>query len=94
MVDDLPAEVREVIVRPLLASASAGGSSASNVTDSLSETEKALFEQLKIDEAAHIDDLLAALPKLSPSEILAGLLDLEFKSLVRQLPGKNFVKTV
>ena len=92
VVDDLPADVREGIVRPLLAAASEGRSAASNIADSLSETEKALFEQLKVDEAAHIDDLLAALPKLSPSEILAGLLDLEFKSLVRQLPGKNFVK--
>lgn len=94
VVDDLPADVREGIVLPLLATASEGARSASNVTGNLSEIEKALFEQLKIDEAAHIDDLLAALPKLSASEILAGLLDLEFKGLVRQLPGKNFVKTV
>ena len=94
VVDELPAEVREGIARPLLAPVSDGAPSASNFADALSETENALFEQLKVDEAVHIDVLLAALPKLSPSEILAGLLDLEFKSLVRQLPGKNFVKTV
>ena len=94
VVDELPPEIREGIVRPLLAAASDNDSSASNPTDGLSEIEKALFDQLKVDEAAHIDELLAALPQLSPSEILAGLLDLEFKGLVRQLPGKNFVKIV
>jgi predicted Rossmann fold nucleotide-binding protein DprA/Smf involved in DNA uptake len=36
--------------------------------------------------------LLSALPQLSSSEVLAALLELEFKGIVRQMPGKNFVK--
>ena len=48
---------------------------------------------LKVDEPVHIDEILDALPQFSSSEVLANLLELEFKSLIRQLPGKNFVKT-
>jgi hypothetical protein len=46
-----------------------------------------------VDEPVHIDEILDTLSQFSSSEVLATLLDLEFRSLVRQLPGKNFVKT-
>ena len=62
-------------------------------SESLSETERAIYDLLKVDESVHIDAILDALPQLSSSEVLATLLELEFKNLIRQLPGKNFVKT-
>jgi DNA processing protein len=40
----------------------------------------------------HIDDLLGRLEQYSPSEMIAVLFELEMLGLVRQLPGKNFVK--
>jgi DNA processing protein len=97
VVENLPSQVR---VR-LLASAPANGEKsesadnnrASLFSEQLSETERAIYELLKVEEAAHIDELLNALPNYSSSEVLASLLELEFKSLLRQLPGKNFVKT-
>ena len=33
-------------------------------------------------------------PGLSSSEVLAALFDLEMKSVVRQLPGKQFLKVL
>lgn len=72
---------------------SSPASRASLFAEQLSETERAIYDLLKVEEAVHIDEVLNALPNLSPSEVLAGLLEMEFKSLIRQLPGKNFVKT-
>ena len=47
---------------------------------------------LKVDEATQIDFLLDSLDQSSPSELIAVLFELEMLGLVRQLPGKNFVK--
>jgi DNA processing protein len=52
-----------------------------------------LFEQAMVEslgpEAVHIDDI-AERANLSPSDALVTLLSLEFKGVVRQLPGKFF----
>ena len=91
VVEELPAEVRRSLISSPDASPETGKPSL--FAESLSERERAIYGLLQVDEPVHIDEILDALPRLSPSEVLATLLDLEFKSLVRQLPGKNFVKT-
>jgi DNA processing protein len=48
--------------------------------------------KLKLDAATHIDDLLDTLEDASPSELIAALFELEMSGLVKQMPGKNFVK--
>jgi DNA processing protein len=48
--------------------------------------------RLRADSATHIDELLGTLENGSPSELIAALFELEMMGLVRQLPGKNFVK--
>ncbi len=48
--------------------------------------------KLKLDSATHIDDLLDTLEDASPSELIAALFELEMSGLVKQMPGKNFVK--
>ena len=45
------------------------------------------------DESRHIDDLVE-ISGLSSSEVLAALFDLELKGVVRQLPGKQFLKVL
>ncbi len=60
------------------------------------QQEMTLFEQnaydaLPDDERMHID-VLAERTSLTVSELLVHLLSLEFKGLVRQLPGKFFVR--
>jgi DNA processing protein len=47
---------------------------------------------LTVDQPTHIDDLLGCLENYSSSEIIAVLFELELLGLVRQLPGKQFVK--
>jgi DNA processing protein len=91
IIEELPPEARNRLV-PLV-DATKPEPGASLFAESLSETERAIYALLRVDEAAHIDAILGALPRLSSSEVLATLLELEFKNLVRQLPGKNFVKT-
>ena len=56
--------------------------------------EKKILALLKADESTHIDELVESLePELSSSEIFAALFELELEGRVRQLPGKNFVKS-
>jgi DNA processing protein len=62
--------------------------------DALGPHEKKILALLKADEATQIDDLVERLePDLSSSEIFAALFELELSGKVRQLPGKNFVKS-
>lgn len=56
--------------------------------------EKNILKLLKADESTHIDELVELLEnEMSPSEIFAALFELELNGKVRQLPGKNFVKS-
>jgi DNA processing protein len=49
---------------------------------------------LKADESMQIDEIVERLEnEVSPSEIFAALFELELSGKVKQLPGKNFVKT-
>jgi len=51
-----------------------------------------LLAALQVDVAVHLDDLLEKVEDTSPSELIAALFELEMLGLVKQLPGKNFVK--
>ena len=50
------------------------------------------LETLHVDAAIHLDDLLEKVEDTSASELIAALFELEMLGLVKQLPGKNFVK--
>lgn len=50
------------------------------------------LERLQVDTPIHLDDLLEVVEDASASELIAALFELEMMGLVRQLPGKNFVK--
>jgi DNA processing protein len=95
---ELPAEVRRQLIERgrnrLLgtAAASAEGGQASLVGGSLPEIGRRLLATLQVDSATHLDDLLQILEDSSASEVIAALFELEMLGLVKQLPGKNFVK--
>jgi DNA processing protein len=58
-------------------------------------TKKRFCALLKADESTHIDEMVERLePVLSSSEIFAALFELELVGKVKQLPGKNFVKSL
>jgi DNA processing protein len=92
--EDLPAEVR-LALTPASSPESPGASSASLFPDEgLPPHEKRILGLLKADEATHIDEIVEKLEtELSSSEIFAALFELELAGKVRQMPGKNFVKS-
>jgi DNA processing protein len=92
--EDLPAEVR-LALTPAVAPESPDGKSASLFPDEgLPPHEKRILALLKADEATHIDELVEKLEReMSSSEIFAALFELELNGKVRQMPGKNFVKS-
>jgi DNA processing protein len=57
----------------------------------LTRTERLLY-QILADEPIHIDTL-SEQTEMSTSDALVTLLSLEFKGMVRQLPGKQFVRS-
>jgi DNA processing protein len=60
----------------------------------LSPHERKIYALLKADEATHIDAIVERLEQdMSSSEIFAALFELELAGKVRQLPGKNFVRS-
>jgi DNA processing protein len=99
---ELPAEVRRQLIERgrtrLLgdAAASQDGGQASLLEEkaegSLPEVGRKLLAVLQVDTATHLDDLLQIVEDTSASEVIAALFELEMLGLVKQLPGKNFVK--
>ena len=51
-----------------------------------------LLSRLQVDVPQQLDTLLETFEGHSSSELIGALFDLELSGLVRQLPGKNFVK--
>jgi DNA processing protein len=92
--EDLPPEVRLALTPPA-APESPGSSSASLFPDEgLPPHEKRILSLLKADESTHIDEIVESLEnQLSSSEIFAALFELELAGKIRQMPGKNFVKS-
>lgn len=50
------------------------------------------MSKLKLDAALHLDSLVESLPGHTSSEIIAGLFELEMMGMVRQMPGRNFIR--
>jgi DNA processing protein len=77
-----------------LESQAGGTASLFGEVGELSPHEKKIFSLLKADESTHIDEIVERLePALSSSEIFAALFELELAGKVKQLPGKNFVRS-
>jgi len=95
---ELPAEVRRQLIERgrdrLLASGAATleGAPASVIDETLPEVGRKVLGALKVDAAIHLDDLLQVVEDTSATELIAALFELEMLGLVKQLPGKNFVK--
>ena len=59
--------------------------------ESLTPEQKKVFEALRVDEALFVDAVLDSVP-LPQAQVMQVLLELEMNGLVRQLPGKNFIR--
>jgi DNA processing protein len=101
VVAELPAESRRHLIsegrRRILGEGVASGeaepaSLISSLGPEFGPLARRTLDTLKVDAAIHLDDLLEIVQDTSPSEIIAALFELEMLGLVKQLPGKNFVK--
>jgi DNA processing protein len=93
---ELPAETRRALIRK--AEARLGVMSLETkeeqpaVPGEIAGASRTLLKCLKLDVPMHIDELLETFDALTSSEVIAALFELELLGLIRQLPGKNFVK--
>jgi DNA processing protein len=101
VVVDLPPDVQRKLIqagknRLLLQGLSGAGATSegnqASLLSSQSEICGKLLTLIRPDVSAHLDNLVETLEDFSPSEIIAALFELEMTGLVKQLPGKNFVK--
>ena len=92
--EELPANVRLTLTPETGAESPTGQTASLFEEPSLSPHEKKIYRVLKADEAQHLDEIIEKLePELSSSEIFAALFELELAGKVKQLPGKNFVRS-
>jgi len=95
--EDLPSEIREGLEAERSAAASGeskigeGASLFSNKP--LPAHEQMVLDRLRQDESTQLDELIENLEaELGSAEIFTALFELEIAGLVRQLPGKNYVR--
>jgi len=92
--EELPSDVQAAL-GAMQPNESAEPETASLFPDEVtSPHEKKILKLLKADESTHIDQLVELLEnEISAAEIFAALFELELNGKIRQLPGKNFVKS-
>jgi len=66
--------------------------SVPDLPDPSAATRQALLRVLQFDKPVHLDHLMEVLEGHSASELIAALFDMELLGLIRQLPGKNYIK--
>jgi DNA processing protein len=102
VVAELPAEARRQLIektRSRLLGAEAASETPAQASlltgqtaPQLDDAARRALAAVPVDAAIHLDDLLEKLQDISASELIAALFELEMLGLVKQLPGKNFVK--
>jgi len=90
VVEELPTPVRAELLPVETASSE---ECTAIVEKSLSAELRQIYDLLSMDKSRHIDEIVE-LSGLNSSQVLASLFDLEMKGLVRQLPGKQFLKVL
>ncbi len=93
VIEEFPAEIRMQLLPP--AEASEGepmdAKAGSLFEASLNPDQKAIFEVLRADQTLFVDEIVGA-ARVPQPRVLAALLELEMNGLIRQLPGKNFIR--
>jgi DNA processing protein len=93
--EDLPSQVR-LELEAEAGSASKPTPGASLLADPVLRPQEAMvLEVLRTDDSLQIDEVLELLEtQLTSSEVFTALFELEMAGRVRQLPGKNYVRTM
>ena len=94
--EELPAAIKHQLESEMGVSASDNKPQTSKLfsEEKLSRTEKKVLSVLKEHESTHIDEIIEKLEgELSSSEIFSALFELELSGKVKQMAGKNYVKS-
>ncbi len=99
--EDLPSQVRvaledEAAARGAAASQTGAGASLFGEPGppGMAEHERRVYERLRHDESMQLDELIERLEaEMGSAEIFTALFELELAGRVRQMPGKNYVRT-
>lgn len=93
VIEEFPSNIRVQILPPQDAAETGSAKSQPGALfeASLTPDQKTVFEVLRADEALFVDSIFGSLTLPQP-RVLAALLELEMTGLVRQLPGKNFIR--
>jgi len=99
--EDLPSQVRLALEDEAAAGAavaSQAGAGASLFGEpgvgGMAEHERRVYQRLRHDESVQLDELIERLEaEMGSAEIFTALFELELAGRVRQMPGKNYVRT-
>ncbi len=93
--EDLPSKLR-LALEAEAGSESSAGQQASVLPEPMLRPEEAIvLGVLRADESLQIDEVLERLEtQLTSSEVFTALFELELTGRIRQLPGKNYVRTL
>ncbi len=93
--EDLPSQVR-LELEAEASAASKSDTGASLLPDPVLRPQEAIvLEMLRADESLQIDEILDRMEtQLTSSEVFTALFELEMAGRIRQLPGKNYVRTL
>ena len=90
VVEELPTDIRVELFPVEQATAE---ERASLFEQGLTPVEKKLYDLLGTDAPRHVDELVES-SELTSSAVLATLFEMEMKGIIRQMPGKQFVKVL
>ncbi len=85
IVEELPRAIQDRLSKP------SSPEPQSLLAEVLTDPERQVLSLLSSDQPTHIDQLLES-SRLTSSELLCTLSELEMKDKIRQLPGKNFLR--
>ncbi|MGO8819201.1 MAG: DNA-processing protein DprA [Terriglobia bacterium] len=93
VIEEFPPEVRTQLLPPDEATEGEpiGAQAANLFAASLTPEQKAVFDVLRADQALFVDDIVSG-TRVPHPRVLSALLQLEMNGLIRQLPGKNFIR--
>ena len=93
--EDLPSQVRLELEAPAPGESKAEAQASLLADPVLRPQEAMVLEVLRTDESLQIDQVLDLVEtQLTSSEVFTALFELEMAGRIRQLPGKNYVRTM
>jgi DNA processing protein len=90
VVEELPTEIRAELF-PV--ESPGAGEQESLFAESLAPEQKKLYDLLSVDQPVQVDTLVEK-SGMNSSGVLSALCEMELKGIIRQMPGKQFVKVL